>query len=113
MSSQHDPSSRPAKRLKTSSDEPSTSLFEKDASFWFEDGSIILIGNQRTAFRVHLGVLSLNADLFRDMSGLAIPDAKGDTMLDLGDSTQDLTHFPNALYTRSSVAPILMYFTIT
>ncbi|KAK0185647.1 hypothetical protein F5146DRAFT_1070870 [Armillaria mellea] len=95
MSSQHDPSSRPAKRQKTSSDEPSTSLFEKDASFWFEDGSIILISNQRTGFRVHLSVLSLNAEFFRDMSGLAT------TMIDLEDSTQDLTHFLHALYTRS------------
>ncbi|KAK0449529.1 hypothetical protein EV421DRAFT_1425229 [Armillaria borealis] len=102
MSSQHDPSSRPPKRQKTSSDEPSnTSSFERDASFWFEDGSIILISNQRTGFRVHLGVLSLNAEFFRDMSGLAVPDAKGDTMIDLEDSTQDLTHFLHVLYTRS------------
>ncbi|KAK0222207.1 hypothetical protein IW262DRAFT_1460509 [Armillaria fumosa] len=101
MSSQHNASSHPAKRQKTSSDEPSTSLFEKDASFWFEDGSIILISNQRTGFRVHLSVLSLNAEFFRDMSGLAVPDAKGDAMIDLGDSTQDFTHFLHALYTRS------------
>ncbi|KAK0430746.1 hypothetical protein EV421DRAFT_2041652 [Armillaria borealis] len=101
MSSEHDPSSRPAKRQKTSSDESSTSSFERDASFWFEDGSIILISNQRTGFCVHLGVLSLNAEFFRDMSGLAVPDAKGDTMIDLEDSTQDLTHFLHALYTRS------------
>ncbi len=109
MTSEHDPSSRPAKRQKTSSDEPSTSSFERDASFWFEDGSIILISNQRTGFRVHLGVLSLNAEFFRDMSGLGVPDAKGDTMIDLEDSTQDLTHFLHALYTRSSVALILIF----
>ncbi|PBK67186.1 hypothetical protein ARMSODRAFT_321721 [Armillaria solidipes] len=74
MSSQHDPSSRPPKRQKTSSDEPSTtSSFERDASFWFEDGSIILISNQRTGFRVHLGVLPLNGEFFCDVSGLAVP----------------------------------------
>ncbi|KAK0487048.1 hypothetical protein IW261DRAFT_587044 [Armillaria novae-zelandiae] len=46
---------------------------EKTRLFGFEDGSIVLISDQRTGFRVHLNVLSLNAEYFRDVSGLAQP----------------------------------------
>ncbi|KAK0474104.1 hypothetical protein IW261DRAFT_1610716 [Armillaria novae-zelandiae] len=80
MSSQHDPSSHPA----VGKLHHQMNLLRLSG---FEDGSIVLINDQRTAFRVHLRVLSLNAEYFRDMSGLAQavpPDAKGDTMIDLG-----------------------------
>ncbi|KAK0474093.1 hypothetical protein IW261DRAFT_1501123 [Armillaria novae-zelandiae] len=87
MSSQHDPSSHPAVgKLHHQMNLLRLSL-KKTRLSGFEDGSIVLINDQRTAFRVHLRVLSLNAEYFRDMSGLAQavpPDAKGDTMIDLG-----------------------------
>ncbi|PBK95785.1 hypothetical protein ARMGADRAFT_1010705 [Armillaria gallica] len=94
---------RPAKRQKTSANASPTSTHRKDATFWFEDGNIVLISNQGTEFRVHLGVLAFNAEFFRDMSGLAVPDEeeRGYTTIEVADSTQDLTHFLHALYTRS------------
>ncbi|KAK0474044.1 hypothetical protein IW261DRAFT_1596055 [Armillaria novae-zelandiae] len=85
----HDSSSRPAKakRRETSSlDEPPASLLEKDGSFWFKGGSIVLISDQRTGFRVHRSAQAVP------------PDAKGDTQIDLGDST---IHFLHASYPRS------------
>lgn len=97
--------SRPAKRQKTSANASPTSTHRKDVTFWFEDGNIVLISNQGTEFRVHLGVLAFNAEFFRDMSGLAVPDEeeRGYTTIEVADSTQDLIHFLHALYTRSSV----------
>lgn len=104
--------SRPAKRQKTAENPPSPSTHRKDATFWFEDGNVVLVSNQRTEFRVHLGVLSFNADFFRDMAGLAVPDKeeRGYTTIEVADSTQDLTHFLHALYTRSLVFTVFLRF---
>ncbi|KAK0492220.1 hypothetical protein EDD18DRAFT_1465425 [Armillaria luteobubalina] len=95
--------SRSAKRQKTLGNASPPSTHKKDATFWFEDGNIVLISNEGTEFRVHLGVLSFNAEFFRDMSGVALPDEeeRGYTTIEAADSTQDLIHFLHALYTRS------------
>lgn len=100
-----DPVPRPAKRQRTSENDPDAPSYEKDTSFWFEDGNIVLVSAQGTGFRVHLGILSLNAEFFRDMSGLALPDRGegGFTLLHVTDSTRDLSHFLHAFYTRASV----------
>ncbi|SJL15252.1 uncharacterized protein ARMOST_18740 [Armillaria ostoyae] len=98
-----DPAPRPAKRQRTSENDPDAPSYEKDISFWFEDGNIVLVSAQGTGFRVHLGILSLNAEFFCDMSGLALPDRGegGFTLLHVTDSTRDLSHFLHAFYTRA------------
>ncbi|PBK67192.1 hypothetical protein ARMSODRAFT_1086167 [Armillaria solidipes] len=78
-----------------------------DGSFWFEDGNIILINAQRAGFRVHLDVLSMNADFFRDTSGMTLLQERGTEyyLLRVTDSTKDLMHFFHALYTRAYFYP--------
>ncbi|KAL6298846.1 hypothetical protein BKA93DRAFT_923261 [Sparassis latifolia] len=77
---------------------------QQDADFWFEDGNIVLIAN-RTAFRVHQGVLSRHSEVLRSLFILGQP-VDEETMFGcpsvlLSDSPTDLQHLLRVLYDGS------------
>ncbi|KAJ7496929.1 hypothetical protein FB451DRAFT_1017263 [Mycena latifolia] len=100
--------SPPAKRQRTE-DAPITR-----SDIWHSDGSVVL-QTEDTQFRVHWGVLALHSSFFRDMQGLPQPpdqpSVDGCPVVELQDSTTDVTHLLKVLYDPSvypklSVLPI-------
>lgn len=79
---------RAAKRKRTTEDQytrvggspkqHSASQIKHDTQYYFEDGNIILIAEDR-AFRVHKGVLSMHSSVFKDLLSLPQP-SDADTM---------------------------------
>ncbi len=61
---------RPTKRARTT-----IKPYTRDPRLWLEDGNIILVGDapgsERLAFRVHRGILALNAEFFNDLVSFA------------------------------------------
>ncbi|GBE89326.1 hypothetical protein SCP_1503340 [Sparassis crispa] len=74
---------------------------QQDADFWFEDGNIVLIAN-RTAFRVHQGVLSRHSEVLRSLLILSQPVDEetmfGCPSVHMSDSPTDLQHLLRVLY---------------
>ena len=69
---------------------------------WFNDGNIVIWAGH-TQFRVHRGVLSRHSVIFRDMFGLAEPEAGGQMVdgcpvVHLSDAAEDVRHVLEALY---------------
>ena len=65
---QADETGRPRKRQRTS--DKAARPLERDAEFWFEDGTVILIASN-VEFRVYRGLLSKHSPVFRGL--LALP----------------------------------------
>ncbi|EIW56891.1 uncharacterized protein TRAVEDRAFT_128265 [Trametes versicolor FP-101664 SS1] len=70
----------------------------RDAEFWFEDGSIILIAGD-VEFRIFKGILADYSPVFRDMFSLPQPSSQGTPtataacpIVHLSDSPEDLRH---------------------
>ncbi|EPT05797.1 hypothetical protein FOMPIDRAFT_1057394 [Fomitopsis schrenkii] len=49
--------------------------FTRDDTFWFEDGSVVLIA-QNIGFRVYRELLTLRSEVFRDLFGLPQPQSE-------------------------------------
>ncbi|KAF9008530.1 hypothetical protein BDZ89DRAFT_1078983, partial [Hymenopellis radicata] len=76
----------------------------QDDKFWFSDGSIILISEDKKAFRVHLVVLAMHSQYFKDMVEQAQPSAADAAdhslqQLPLADSSEDISCFLHFIYT--------------
>ena len=74
----------------------------RDAEFWFEDGSVVLVAGG-IAFKVYRGVLSDRSPVFKDMFSLPQPPSSSpfDTpVVHLTDSPQDLRHILRACMPR-------------
>lgn len=111
-----DASSRPSKRPRSSSQRrddghdtsgadscssgPPLDTLKRDAEFWMEDGTIVLVARD-TAFRVYRGLLASQSTVFQDMLATCSPDAaellEGCPVVRLHDSPEDLTHLLRAL----------------
>ncbi|KAH9941831.1 uncharacterized protein BXZ73DRAFT_41734 [Epithele typhae] len=74
-------------------DEDRIQALVKDAEFWFEDGSIILIAGD-VVFRVYKGVLASASPVFADMFSLPTPGPRpavdGCPVVNLQDSADDV-----------------------
>ncbi|KAF8988097.1 hypothetical protein BDZ89DRAFT_899384, partial [Hymenopellis radicata] len=71
----------------------------KDERLWFPDGSIVLISEEKTGFRVHLSVLAKHCQYFRDMVENAHPtEGASVQVLHLSDSSEDISHFLRFFY---------------
>ena len=71
-------------------------------SIWLDDGNILVVSEQGTAFRVLRSILSRDSDVFRDMFMIPQPeDAEkldGSPVVHLSDTTRDLEHILSALF---------------
>ena len=67
-----------------------------------EDGNLVLIADNRVAFRVHRSVITRKSNVFNDMFSLPQPpDAQptsGPVVIHLPDSPEDLFYFLDAIY---------------
>ncbi|RPD57115.1 hypothetical protein L227DRAFT_602682 [Lentinus tigrinus ALCF2SS1-6] len=96
--------SPPAKRPRTVDTSDEDTEPQRDESFWFEDGNIVVIA-QQTAFRVHRGVLSRHSETFSGLFTLPRPAGGAyeeviDTcpVVRVTDSPHDFKHLLHALY---------------
>ncbi|KAF8996683.1 hypothetical protein BDZ89DRAFT_970898, partial [Hymenopellis radicata] len=103
---------RPNKRARTIGVKPYT----RDPRLWLEDGNIILVvlvgdapGSERLGFRVHHGILALNAEFFNDLVNFAQPGESctedGVQLLELQDNAFALRDFLYALYINGFFVP--------
>jgi hypothetical protein len=72
------------------------------SEFWFIDGSVIVIVENK-AFRIHKSILSKHSDVFSDLFMVPQPQDGVETMegcpvVHLPDSLSDFTDVMNALY---------------
>lgn len=68
---------------------------------WMEDGNLVLIADNRMAFRVHRSVTTHNSVVFNDMFSFPQPldtQTPGCIVLHLLDSPEDLFYFLDAIY---------------
>ena len=94
----------PPKRLRTDDNSDGDAVPQRDDSFWFEDGNVVIVA-QQTAFRVHRGVLSRHSETFSGLFTLPRPvgdaaqdDIEGCPIIRITDSSHDLKHLLHALY---------------
>ncbi|KAM5539620.1 hypothetical protein V8D89_006729 [Ganoderma adspersum] len=104
---------RPLKRARLSSTEPHssppqppTSHFKcQHSEFWLPDGNIILVANNAVAFRVYRGLLAAQSTVFEDMFVSSTSSADelfdGCPVVQLTDSSEDLTHLLRVLLPKS------------
>ncbi|KAI1791456.1 hypothetical protein LXA43DRAFT_1181828 [Ganoderma leucocontextum] len=100
---------------------------QRDEQVWFSDGSIIVVAENKVAFRVHKGILSFRSEVFHDLFSLAVTHADSDaataetmdgcSVVHLTDSPEDIRHLFLVLccgknYYYSSDAPIPVPFAI-
>ncbi|KAI0640936.1 hypothetical protein C8Q79DRAFT_920658 [Trametes meyenii] len=80
---------------------PPQPLF-KDPEFWFEDGSIVLVAQGGTAFRVYKRILAEHSPFFRDMFQIPQPacmaKVDGCPSVALTDPAQQLRHLLRVLF---------------
>jgi len=71
------------------------------SEFWFEDGNIV-VQAQRTQFRLHRSVLSMQSPIFRDMFAYPQPEdgptVDGCPLVHLPESSKDVRNFVKLLY---------------
>ncbi|KAI0640026.1 hypothetical protein C8Q77DRAFT_1152936 [Trametes polyzona] len=77
---------------------------DKDKDFWLEDGNIVIIA-QKSAFRVHKGVLSRRSEVFSGLFTVPQPEdddgvekLEGVPVVRVQDSSHDFRHLLRALY---------------
>ncbi|KAI0669065.1 hypothetical protein C8Q78DRAFT_978671 [Trametes maxima] len=74
--------------------------FDRDAEFWLDDGSVILVARQ-VGFRVYRGLLASQSRVFRDVfsssSSSASETYQGCPLVHVSDSPQDLRHLLRVL----------------
>ncbi|RDX51174.1 hypothetical protein OH76DRAFT_1417533 [Lentinus brumalis] len=91
-----------AKRPRTDETSGDNAELQRDGSFWFEDGNIVVVA-QQTAFRVHKGVLSRHSDTFSGLFTVPQP-SEGAEQIDgcpvvrISDSAHDFDHLLRVLY---------------
>ncbi|RDX51175.1 hypothetical protein OH76DRAFT_1555286 [Lentinus brumalis] len=80
------------------------SELQRDTSFWFEDGNVVVVA-QQTAYRVHRGVLSRHSETFsglftlpRPVDGASDEKVEGCPGVRVTDSSHDFKHLLHALY---------------
>ncbi|KAI0710355.1 hypothetical protein C8T65DRAFT_695630 [Cerioporus squamosus] len=80
---------------------------ERDPTFWFFDGNIVVIAQGNVAFRVHQGVLALRAEFFAGMfqHSLLVPHGPSDEetidgcpIIPLDDTTYDIRQLLLVMY---------------
>lgn len=76
--------------------------FTKHPRLWIEDGNIIIVAPDGTAYRLHIGFLSLRSNVFKDLFSAAhtLADEKyeGCGVVRLPDPPVDIRAFFEALY---------------
>ncbi len=91
-----------AKRPRTEESNGDNADLQRDGSFWFEDGNIVVVA-QQTGFRVHKGVLSRHSDTFSGLFTVPQP-SEGAEQIDgcpvvrISDSAHDFDHLLRVLY---------------
>lgn len=82
-------------------------------SIWLDDGNILVVSEQGTAFRVLRSILSRDSDVFRDMFMIPQPeDAEkldGSPVVHLSDTTRDLEHMLSALFDHGCRYVLMMF----
>jgi len=74
-----------------------------DDEIWYDDGNIVLVVQERVAFRVHRGVLAENSHVFHDMFSIPQPlqDSElfdGCPLVHLSDTADDVRQLLRMLY---------------
>lgn len=94
--------------MDTNMDQPVVSQIRHPELF-FPDGSVV-ISAQQTLFKVYIGVLALNSEVFRDMFSIAsgtlpadAPTYDGCPLIQMPDEAIDLERFLKALFINGCV----------
>ncbi|KDR77471.1 hypothetical protein GALMADRAFT_245645 [Galerina marginata CBS 339.88] len=84
-----------------------TAVIKRCLEFWFEDGNVILQAEQ-IQFRVHISVLSLHSNIFRDMANIAqkhqedsadaVDHVNGCPLVHLWDKAVEIQHIISNIY---------------
>jgi hypothetical protein len=78
-----------------------TAILAKHDDFWFEDGSIVLIVQDKY-FRVHQSILSRHSEVFADMFSVPQPPTQetldGCPIIKLNDDLYDLVDLMKVMY---------------
>ena len=110
-----DSDGRPPKRLRAAEDtHPNASTtdaaldlgnIQRSEEFWFDDGSIVLVAQQKTGFRVYRALLVAQSTIFADMFVSSSPSAEemieGCPVVHLSDTPEDIAHFLRVLLPKS------------
>ncbi|KAI1795355.1 hypothetical protein LXA43DRAFT_38544 [Ganoderma leucocontextum] len=100
----------PAKRARLSDDAPTASLppstgFKHHDEFWFDDGNLILVAKQNTAFRIYRGLFTAQSIFLADKvaSACANPGQMFDRcpVVEVSDTPQELAHFLRVMLPKS------------
>ena len=74
----------------------------EQGAIWFEDGNVVLVAEDRVAFRVYRGILSMNSEVFSDMFASPQPPGsaewEGCPIVHLSDTATDILHLLTALH---------------
>ena len=73
--------------------------------FWFDDGSIVLVAQRKTGFRVYRALLAAQSTVFADTFASSSPSAEemieGCPVVHLSDAPEDVVHFLRVLLPKS------------
>lgn len=74
---------------------------KRDTEVWFDDGNVVVVAD-RTAFKVHRGVLSLHSEVFRDMFSIPPPEVdealEGCPIVRVSDPASNIRQLLSILY---------------
>ena len=114
-----DPDTRPLKRVRLSTGDPtdsrsdplgSSSISSSDLSrhpeIWYDDGNLVLVARE-TAFRIYRGLIAGQSTVFADLfvSSTSSPHEtfEGCPVIHLSESPQDLVHLLRVLLPKSRI----------
>ena len=75
---------------------------EIHSTFWFKDGSVVLIASKSAGFKVHMSVLSRHSSVFDDLFSVPQPEeaerVENCPVVHVPDEPEDMAHLLFALY---------------
>ena len=85
---------------------PPLTAFKRHDEFWIDDGNLILVAKQNTAFRIYRGLLAAQSTVFADMLAAASSDPAarlidGCPVLEVSDTPVELAHFLRVILPKS------------
>ena len=80
--------------------------FKRHPEFWLDDGNLILVANDNTAFRIYAGLLASQSHIFEDMfavAGLSADEVfDGCPVVRVYDTSGEFAHFLRVLIPKQS-----------
>ncbi|KAI0628903.1 hypothetical protein C8Q77DRAFT_1067069 [Trametes polyzona] len=85
---------------------PKTTSLKRNENIWFATGNIIIIADNRVAYRVHRGILAMRSEVFRDMFEMPPPpeceELDGCPVVHLSEAPRDIEPLLQVIFCRKN-----------